>query len=329
MATLPLGCRSSHKDTRTTADEATAAYNGFFQSLKDKRNAGTEEIISLTKEWRKLAAAVSVSSERDGTEGYDAHADGNRIALGDSVALQMARLINGKERSFADYLSVVQSLNDVVVDTASQKLVASVHLFYRNASAIPTYKGSGKDVVNRYDNLLKDALTGGIRTRQQAIGFLRHEDVAFRSFLLHLPTLISGKIPLDSITVNTAKAVTRIIALADTAHNVFDRSEVVILLAMRNNRRLLQNAEACVDCLPRFRLTDDGQAAACLWMILQPWISFDSFAYALMDEEQLCTMEKLAEQMPPILAKLKGIDFPLEMEGLPTLLMETFILGYK
>lgn len=273
---MPLGCRSSHKDTRTTADEATAAYDDFFQSLKDKRNAGTEEIISLTKEWRKLAAAVSVSLERDGTEGYDAHADGNHIALGDSVALQMARLINGKERSFTDYLSVVQSLNDVVVDTASQKLVASVHLFYRNASAIPTYKGSGKDVVNRYDNLLKDALTGGIRTRQQAIGFLRHEDVAFRSFLLHLPTLISGKIPLDSITVNTAKAVTRIIALADTAHNVFDRS-----------------------------------------------------AYALMDEEQLCTMEKLAEQMPPVLAKLKGIDFPLEMEGLPTLLMETFILGYK
>ena len=70
--------------------------------------------------------------------------------------------------------------------------------------------------------------------------------------------------------------------------------------------------------MSRLHITDNGQAAAYLWMILQPWISFDSFAYALMDEEQLRTMEKLA-----------GIDFPLETEELPTILMKTFILGYE
>lgn len=110
---------------------------------------------------------------------------------------------------------------------------------------------------------------------------------------------------------------------------MFGKTEVVILLAMRNNRRLLQNAEACVDGMSRLRFTDNGQAVAYLWMILQPWISFNGFAYALMDEGQLQTMEKLAELMPSALAKLKGIDFPLETEELPALLMETFILGYQ
>ncbi|MBV4216480.1 MAG: hypothetical protein ACLTI0_09975 [Phocaeicola dorei] len=329
MAALLLGCHPSHKDDLTTAEEAMAAYNDFFQSLKGRRSAGTDEIISLTKEWRKLDAAVSFALSSDTANNRHAHANGNHIALGDSIALQMAHLINSQERSFADYLAVIRGLNDVEMDSMSQKLAGSVHLFYRKASAIPVYKGSGKEVIRMYNKLLEGNLAKGLRTKEDAIDFLRQEDVAFRSFLLHLPSLSSGNTPLDGITRNTGKVIRGIIGLAGKEQPVFGKSEVVILLTMRNNRRLLQNAEACVDGLSRLHITDNGQAAAYLWMILQPWISFDSFAYALMDEEQLRTMEKLAERMPQTLAKLKGIDFPLETEELPTILMKTFILGYE
>lgn len=329
MATLLLGCHPSHKDALTTAEEAIAAYNDFFQSLKGRRNAGTDEIISLAKEWRKLDAAVSSALSSDTANNSHGHANSNHIALGDSIALQMALLINSQKRSFTDYLSVVRGLNDVEVDSLSQRLAGSVHLFYRKANAIPVYKGSGKEVIRKYDRLLGSTLAKGLRTKEDAIDFLRQEDVAFRSFLLHLPSLSSGNTPLDGITRNTGKVIRSIIGLAGKEQPVFGKSEVVILLTMRNNRRLLQNAEACVDGLSHLRITDNGQAAAYLWMILQPWISFDSFAYALMDEEQLRTMEKLAERMPQTLAKLKGIDFPLETEELPTILMKTFILGYE
>lgn len=329
MAALLLGCNSSHKDALTTAEEAMADYNEFFQSLKGRRNAGTDEIISLTKEWRKLNDVVSFVLSSDTVNNSHAHVNGNHIALDDSIALQMAHLINSRKRSFTDYLAVMRGLNNVEVDSMSQRLVASVHLFYRNASAIPTYKDSGKEVISKYNRLLESTLAKGLRTKQEVIDFLRQEDVAFRSFLLHLPLLSSGNVPLDGITQNTGNVIRGIIGLADKKPSVFGKSEVVILLAMRNNRRLLQNAEVCVDGLSRLHITDNGQAAAYLWMILQPWISFDSFAYALMDEEQLRTMEKLAERMPSALAKLKGIDFLLETEDLPTLLMETFILGYK
>lgn len=329
MAALLLGCHPSHKDALTTTEEVVAAYNDFFQSLKGRRSAGTDEIISLTKKWRKLDAAVSFALSSDTANNRHAHANGNHIALGDSIALQMAHLINNQKRSFADYLAVIRGLNDVEVDSMSQRLAGSVHLFYRKASAIPVYKGSGKEVIRMYNKLLEGTLAKGLRTKEDAIDFLRQEDVAFRSFLLHLPSLSSGNTPLDGITRNTGKVIRGIIGLAGKEQPVFGKSEVVILLTMRNNRRLLQNAEACVDGLSRLHITDNGQAAAYLWMILQPWISFDSFAYALMAEEQLHTMEKLAERMPQTLAKLKGIDFPLETEELPTILMKTFILGYE
>ena len=135
-----------------------------------------------------------------------------------------------------------------------------------------------------------------IRTKQDAIDFLRKEDVAFRSFLIHLSTLSTGNISLDGITKKTGEVVRGIISLSADEDPVFGKSEVVIFLAMRNNRRLLQNADACMESLYRLRRV---------------------------------TMEKLAERTPKALTKLEGADFPLDADGLPTLLIKTFILGYE
>lgn len=106
-----------------------------------------------------------------------------------------------------------------------------------------------------YNKLLEGNLAKGLRTKEDAIDFLRQEDVAFRSFLLHLPSLSSGNTPLDGITRNTGKVIRGIIGLAGKEQPVFGKSEVVILLTMRNNRRLCRTPKpvwmACHACISR------------------------------------------------------------------------------
>lgn len=325
MATWLAGCQSASNDSHNSVDDALASYNELFMAIKSKKAVGVEELISLVQEWRKLEATVSATMERDTA----AHADTRHISLGDSIKIQMSRLIDNQTWDYSDYLAVVRELNEVEMDSVSQKLVASVHLFYHNAGTTASFKGSAKEVIGQYNQLLDSSLAKGIRTKQDAIDFLRKEDVAFRSFLIHLSTLSTGNISLDGITKKTGEVVRGIISLSADEDPVFGKSEVVILLAMRNNRRLLQNADACMESLFRLRRVDNGQATAYLWMILQPWISLDGFAYALMNEEQMRTMEKLAERTPKALTKLEGADFPLDADGLPTLLIKTFILGYE
>lgn len=302
-----------------------ASYNELFMAVKSKKTVDLEELIALVQEWRELKASVLATLERDTT----AHADARHISLGDSINIQMSRLIDSRKWSYSDYLAVVRELNNVEMDSVSQKLVASVHLFYHDTGTAAPLKISAKEVIGKYNRLLDGSLAKGIRTKQDVIDFLRKEDVAFRSFLLHLPTLSTGNISLEGITRETGEIMHGIISLSANEYPVFGKSEVVILLAMRNNRRLLQNAEACIESLHRLPRTDNGQATAYQWMILQPWISLDGFAYALMDDEQMRTMEKLAEQTPKALGKLEGADFPLDADRLPTLLIKTFILGYE
>ena len=320
-----VGCQSTPGDSPNSAEEALSSYKDFFLAIKSKKDVDVTELITLVKEWRKLEAAVSATLERDTI----AHANARHISLGDSINFQLSRLIDNQRWSYSDYLAVVRELNSVEVDSVSQKLVAAVHLFYRNAGTNAPFKGNAKEVVGKYNRLLDGSLAKGIRTKQDVIDFLRKEDVTFRSFLLHLPALSTGNIPLDGITKKTEKIMHGIISLSADENPVFSKSEIVILLAMRNNRRLLQNADACLESLHRLRRADNGQATAYLWMILQPWISLDGFAYALMDGEQMRTMEELAERTPKALAKLEKMDFPLDADGLPSLLVKTFILGYE
>lgn len=319
------GCQPVSNDSYNSVDDVLASYNELFMAIKSKEAVGVEKLIALVQEWRELEAAVSATLERDTV----AHADARHIFIGDSINIQMSRLIDSRKWSYSDYLTVVRELNNVEMDSVSQKLVASVHLFYHNVGTAVPFKGSAKEVVDKYNRLLDSSLAKGIRTKQDAIDFLRKEDVAFRSFLLHLPTLSAGNIPLGCLTKNTGKVMHGIIGLTTTDNPVLGKSEAVILLAMRNNRRLLQNAEACLESLHRLHQADNGQATAYQWMILQPWISLDGFAYALMDGKQMRTMEELAERTPKALVKLGKGDFPLDADGLPALLIKTFILGYE
>ena len=84
--------------------------------------------------------------------------------------------------SYSDYLAVVRGLNDIEMDSVSQKLVASVHLFYHDAGTAAPLKGSAKEVIGKYNRLLDGSLAKGIRTKHDAIDFLRKEDVLSARF---------------------------------------------------------------------------------------------------------------------------------------------------
>ena len=321
------GCQSTDKDTHLTAEEAKTIRHDFLHKIQTKNEVGTEELISLVKEWKRIDKAVSDGSAPDTADFHTAHVSKDHIVWNDSVRSQMRRLIDSRQRRLSDYLTVVQNLNSIETDTVSMRLVSSVHRLYRKAGTAGIYKGSGKEAVRNYNRLLEDVLRKGIHNRQEVFGFLMEEDVAFRSFLHHLPVISGGDIPMGGITRNTGTVIRRIIGLADSVPPVLEKPEAVILLTMRNNRRLLQNAAACVEDLEVLRIKDDGQAAAYLWMILQPWITFDGLAYALMDEGEWRQLEEIAVKTPGALSKLKVEGSPFDISTLPVLLIETFILG--
>ena len=75
---------------------------------------------------------------------------------------------------------------------------------------------------------------------------------------------------------------------------------------MRTDRRLILNAQVCRDALKRGKIKDGIQANAYLWMILQPYLSMDALAIAMLTPEQAQLMTDIAKDYPAIITRLEG-----------------------
>lgn len=318
------GCSHGNTCRYDSPEEALADYAAFLKKIDGKKRVTTSDLIALTKEWHTLGDSVSSSINRCAMDSKVSYTDRFAV-LGDSISSGMNGLVESRPRSFSDYLSVLSALNKIEKDSASLNIITSVHRFYDKAGAVPVHAGDARAVIRYYERILDTAIDSGFHSKQDVIRFLHDEDVAFRSFLIHLPEL--GDFSLESISSKSKILTARMFNLTSEHHApLFSKTEIVLMLTIRQNRRVILNAHKCLEDLRTCKFTDSNQQTAYLWMILQPWIIIDGFSYSLLSEEQLDLLEAIAGETGNALKKLPDSRFPIDVDELPSTLIKTCIL---
>lgn len=325
LALSVSACKDGDSVTRSfpDADDALADYESFLRSVSKRQALSTPELVSSVIEWKALDDSVSAAMFRDSLYADRAAVDSTYLSLRDSITNKLVSLAGSRERSFRDYLDFVLAVNRPKLDSLSRQFMVLVHKFYASMDSVPVFGLDNVSTIGKYEDILDDAARRGFRNKRDLFTFLRNEDRAFRSFLYHLPTL--GNIPLAKVRDGSSALMKEIIGLCQGDNPPFTTSEVVILLTMRNNRRLLQNALQCVNDINNRKVKGGDQAAAYLWMLLQPWISFDGFALSLMSDAQTGVLRTLASETPKCIVRLGKPQFPIDTDELPTLLIKTAI----
>ncbi|WP_289197937.1 hypothetical protein [Bacteroides acidifaciens] len=318
-------CKDGDSGTRSFpgADAALEDYKSFLRSVSQRKALSTTELVSSVLEWKALDDSVSAAMFRDSVHTDRAAVDSAYFSLRDSITDRLASLADSRKRSFQDYLDFALAVNRPGLDSLSRQFMVSAHWFYASMDSAPVFGLDNVSTIRRYEDMLDDAARRGFRDKRDLFTFLRNEDRAFRSFLGHLPTL--GDIPLAKVRDGSSALMKEMIGLCQGDTPPFTTSEVVILLTMRNNRRLLQNALQCVNDINNRKVKGGDQSAAYLWMLLQPWISFDGFALSLMSDAQRGTLRTLAAETPKCIVKLGKPQFPIDTDELPSLLIKTTI----
>ena len=325
LGMLVSACNGSDSETKSypDADAALEDYEAFLRSVSKQKTLSNSELVSSVLEWKALDDSVTAAMFRDSVHTNRAVVDSTYFSLRDSITDKLTSLVDSRKRSFQDYLDFSLAVNRPRLDSLSNQLMMSVHRFYASMDSVPVFNMDNVSTIHRYEDILDDATRRGIHAKRDLFLFLRNEDRAFRSFLVHLPTL--GGIPLAKVRDGSSALMKDMIGLCQGDNPTFTTSEVVILLTMRNNRRLLQNALQCVNDINNHKVKGGDQAAAYLWMLLQPWISFDGFALSLMSEAQIGTLKILATETPKCVVKLGKPQFPIDTDELPSLLIKTTI----
>jgi len=319
------GCNSHSEEysSYSTPEEALKDYSSCLSRIASKEKADIHELVKLAGEWKTLDDTLSARFFTSYGTATPARGDSVYTCLRDSIVGELCRLAESRRRSLADYLVLVSSVRQSPSDTLTSGLVSSFHHFYGAMDNTPTYGLDNKGTIVRYEQFLSDALDRDLKSKADVFTFLRGEDLAFRSFLCHLPTL--GNIQLAGVRDNTILMMKRIVELASEDRRIFTPTEMVVILTMRNNRRLLQNAQQCVNDIRAGKIGKDGRSSAYLWMLLQPWISFDSLSFSFMSDAQMNTMRILAAKTSGCISRLGNPKFPIDTEELPALLIRAYL----
>lgn len=325
LGMLVSACNGSDSEAKSFSDANAALedYEAFLRSVSKQKTLSNSELVSSVLEWKAIDDSVTAAMFRDSVHTNRAVVDSTYFSLRDSITDKLTSLVDSRKRSFQDYLDFSLAVNRPRLDSLSNQLMMSAHRFYASMDSVPVFNMDNVSTIHRYEDILDDATRRGIHTKRDLFLFLRNEDRAFRSFLVHLPTL--GGIPLAKVRDSSSALMKEMVELCQGDNPAFTTSEVVILLTMRNNRRLLQNALQCVNDINNRKVKGGDQAAAYLWMLLQPWISFDGFALSLMSEAQIGTLKILATETPKCVVKLGKPQFPIDTDELPSLLIKTTI----
>lgn len=316
-------CSSKENHHFQDSNEAVHAYSDLLHKIKLHDKASTDLIIDLVYEWRTLSDSVFACINRDSINNKNYHTRSAYDVISDSIILELERLIDSNPRIFKDYCHVLNKLSGLELPEEVGDLIASAHQFFHSMDSVTLRQVDKRHTILFYENTLDSALSHNISSKQDILHFLKAEDIAFRLFLGHLSSW--GDISLNHIKVKTEARTKNIFEATARNQAIMSKSEIVILMTMRNNRRLLQNANACVTDVHKLNIKDTNQTTAYLWMLLQPWLSIDGFSYTLLSWEEKESLEKLAAEMPQAFSKLESGHFPIDLNELPSLLMKAYI----
>ena len=102
-----------------------------------------------------------------------------------------------------------------------------------------------------------------------------------------------------------------------------------LFLTMRFNRRILQNAEACMRDIKSKMVLNEQQKDNYRWMLIQPFMSIDNYSMASLTEDQVKTFLQLSDELPYLFAYIDGTSADTsELEQMKEILTDFFLNSY-
>ena len=281
--------------------DALEQYRDFHHGIAAVPQTKAEQLADFICQWQELSDTVYNYIKKD--PAFTAHASLSMTfqETSDSVRAELFRLAVDCSLSDVAYVKMHTSpyRDDADLDATKKKATT----FYSALDKQPIYnKWNAREKIELYRSFLAATKEHGINNQKELLSFIEEEDRHFRTFLAHIDECSS--IGMTEITNHTADICSAIYKSA--SRNKMPASETLVLMSMRTDRRLILNAQVCRDALKRGKIRDAIQANAYLWMILQPYLSMDALAIAMLTPEQAQLMTDIAKDYPAIITRLEG-----------------------
>ena len=301
VSTIFMSCTTDKGYSFSSPKQAISEYQKFAQNLSQITDAETEELVMHICNWQELGDSVFKYISNDPSFDAHFHLTSEFLSFSDSIRTNIARLACCQNRSLEEILKIKDKTSSYRNDKSILLAKDKAHAFYEQFSNTMINPSTKDEAISAYCGFLDDEKKRGISTMDDFFRFIMLEDLFFRGFLQHLSEY--GATPLTDITANTEDVCKQIFEAASSGN--LDSKEVVLYMAVRTNRRLILNAQTCIDEIKAGNIQGQEQLAAYQWMIIQPFLSIDGFSVALLSDRQKYELQRIANEFSDILHQLE------------------------
>lgn len=310
MTSLLTACSSKGKNfIFSTPQEALTACHKELNEVRTLKKADIRKLTEVTREWLELHDSTLTCMMRDSTVKADAEIAAEYFAVTDSFRTEITRLALEEKRTLQDVirLKVATAENrDRIIESED---FMKAQKFYASMDGESLFPDLGT-TLSQYEKLLTD--TSPFKKENDLHEFIREEDKCFRSLLAFLKDTPQER--LQDITDKTAGLFDNLYrnTTADLGNTVNER--VMLYLTMRFNRRIIQNAEECKKDIKAGITLSEQQANNYRWMVIQPFMAIDRYAMAVLTDDQVKALTKLASELPQLLMYIDRTIYPDKKE---------------
>lgn len=304
-------------------NDPAETYREYLSEIRKQDNLSFRALTKHLEHWQTMKDSVFACLQRDSLNRF--HSD-TRIKcerLHDSLRIEFSRLALSKLHTYQEVLTLKELLSPYVEDKELHRAAEESRPFFASLDNRPACRGDKQQILSMYRALLAKTIRKGIHDHDDLTAYLQKEDAVFRAFLAHLHDFDGAN--MTDITRDTERCCSQVLLAAERKEITYQ--EAMIYLAMRTNRRLIQNMQTCIDNVQNKTVKTPAQAHIHIWMLLQPYVSLDGFCMALLSPGDRKQLDRIAAQTPAAFETL-GKILPSEggrLDELPGMLMEIFI----
>lgn len=298
-------------------------YREYLSEIRGQKELSFEDLTAHIGKWQTLKDSVAATIRRDTTRQVHSCTREECRLLHDSICSELSRLALSKPRTYKEVLSLKEQFSPYAGDVELHRSAEEIRPFFAALDKQPAYRGNKEQTLSAYRKLLAGTLNDGIHGSGDLKEFIEKEDAVFRAFLSGLHD--SGSANMADITRDTEKCCSEVFLAAGRKEITY--KEALIYMALRADRRLIQNVRTCLDDIRRGEVETPEQAHAYIWMILQPYASLDGLCMTLLSPEDKKALDRVAVETPGAFETLRKI-LPSEgdrLDELPGMLIEIFI----
>ena len=306
-----------------TSDNPAGIYREYLSDIRQQTDPSFVALTKHIRQWQTVKDSVFTRLQRDTLNPAHSELRKECARMHDSIRIEFSHLTLSKPRTYQELLALKEQFSPYGEDEELRRTAEDIRPFFVSLDDLPASRGGKQQILSKYRAFLSETIRNGIHSHDDLTAYIRKEDALFRAFLTHLHEL-DGENMAD-ITRDTERCCSQLFLAAERKEITY--REAMLFLAMRTNRRQLQNMRTCLDDVRDRKVKTPAQAQAYIWMLVQPYASLDGFCMTLLSGEEKKQLDRMAAQTPAAFSTLSRIlqSENTRLDELPGMLMEIFI----